>query len=395
MSEKKLLLASQRRAPMGPQRPRGPRAAPPVGAVARWSVAVLLPLLAAGAAYVYAQGWDVRLKHPWALLGLAGALAAWAFARLAYRKIESQPGRAAARLKVSQGRVMGALPSTVGSRLVHLPGGLRVAAIALVALAMARPQRVDAPDELELSGIDIVVSLDLSGSMRAADLQPTRLDAAKEVITEFIQRRRSDRIGLVVFGRAAYTVVPPTLDYTVLQQMVSSLSLELIDGGGTAIGDGLGTALNRLRRSDARSRVVVLLTDGANNAGHVDPREAAQLASALRCKVYTILVGTSEEAPVQQGVDLAGNPVYARARFAIDPQLLQDIATTSGGEFFRAADRAALAQSFHSILDRLERSRIADAGVRYGELYPIPALAALALLVIEALLSATRLRRFP
>lgn len=395
MSEKKLILASQKRATIGPQRPRAPRAASPVAAVARWSVAVLLPIVLAGAGYVSARGWDLQLRHPWALLALVGALGAWAFARFAYRKVEAQPGRAAVRLKVSQGRVMGALPTTAGSRFVHLPAGLRVAAVVLVGLAMTRPQRVDAPDELELSGIDIVVALDLSGSMRAADLQPTRLEAAKEVISGFIQRRRSDRIGLVVFGRAAYTVVPPTLDYTVLQQMVSSLSLELIDGGGTAIGDGLGTALNRLRRSDARSRVVVLLTDGANNAGHVDPREAAQLASALRCKVYTILVGTSEEAPVQQGVDLAGNPVYARARFAIDPQLLQDIATTSGGEFFRAADKAALAQSFHSILDRLERSRIADAGVRYGELFPIPALAALVLLVLEALLSATRLRRFP
>ena len=146
-------------------------------------------------------------------------------------------------------------------------------AIVLVGLALGRPQRVDAPDALELSGIDIVMSIDLSGSMRAADLQPTRLEAAKEVVGEFIQRRRSDRMGLVVFGREAFTVVPPTLDYTVLQRMVSALSLDLIDGSGTAIGDGLGTALNRLRHSDARSKVVVLLTDGANNAGHVDPRE--------------------------------------------------------------------------------------------------------------------------
>ena len=202
-------------------------------------------------------------------------------------------------------------------------------------------------------------------------------------------------MGLVVFGREAFTVVPPTLDYTVLQRMVSALSLDLIDGSGTAIGDGLGTALNRLRHSDARSKVVVLLTDGANNAGHVDPREAAQLATALRVKVYTILVGTAEEAPVQQGVDLAGRPVYATARFPVDPQLLQDIATTTGGQFFRAVDRAGLAQSFHTILDHLERSKIADAGARYAELYPWLVVAALALLALEVLLSSTRLRRFP
>lgn len=395
MSEKKLVLASQRRAAIAPPKARAPRARAPLAASALWTIAILAPLALAAAGIIYTRGWQVQLKHPWALLSLAAALAAWAFAHLAYKRLDAQPGQSDARLMVSQGRVLTAMPRTVGARLAHLPGGLRAAAIVLVALAMTRPQRVDAPDELELSGIDIVLSLDLSGSMRAADLQPTRLEAAKEVISEFIRRRRSDRLGLVVFGRAAYTVVPPTLDYTVLQQMVSSLSLELIDGSGTAIGDGLGTALNRLRRSDARSKVVVLLTDGANNAGHVDPREAAQLASALHCKVYTVLMGTSEEAPVQQGVDLAGNPVYARARFAIDPQLLQDIATTTGGEFFRAADKSALAQSFHSILDRLERSRIADAGVRYGELYPAPALAALLLLVIEGILSATRLRRFP
>jgi Ca-activated chloride channel family protein len=228
-----------------------------------------------------------------------------------------------------------------------------------------------------------------------AEVPSDVLAAAKEVVAEFIRRRRSDRIGVVVFGREAYTVVPPTLDYTVLQRMVDALSLELIDGGGTAIGDGLGTALNRLRRSDARSKVVVLLTDGANNAGHVDPREAAQLAVALRAKVYTVLVGQSDEAPVQEGVDLAGRPVYQTQRFPVDPALLEEIARQTGGEFFRAADRATLERSFHRILDQLERSKIADAGVRYGELYAPVAIAALLCLVLEAVLAATRLRRFP
>jgi Ca-activated chloride channel family protein len=394
VSDKKILLASQRRATIMP-RPVVARLPSPLRASALWTAGLLSLFAVAGFAWITLKGWQVQLKHPWALLALPIALLLWGATRWLYRGVHADPGRAAPRLKVSQGRVMASMPRTVGTRFVNLPPALRACAIALLAVAMTRPQRVDAPDELELSGIDIVISLDLSGSMRAADLQPTRLEAAKEVISEFIRRRRSDRIGLVVFGRSAYTVVPPTLDYTVLSQMVESLSLELIDGSGTAIGDGLGTALNRLRRSDARSKVVVLLTDGANNAGHVDPREAAQLASALHCKVYTVLMGTSEEAPVQQGVDLAGNPVYARARFAIDPQLLQDIATTTHGEFFRAADKNALARSFHSILDRLERSRIADAGVRYGELFPAPALAALLLLALEAVLSATRLRRFP
>ncbi len=372
-----------------------PRHRSPAGPVA-WMAALIVALVLGGL-YGYArfQGWDLQFKFPWALLALPGALLVYVCSRLLWRRAGAVPGEALTRLKVSQGAALRGVPRTLSARLIHLPGALRVAAIVLVGVALARPQRVDAPDALELSGIDIVMSIDLSGSMRAADLQPTRLEAAKEVVGEFIQRRRSDRMGLVVFGREAFTVVPPTLDYTVLQRMVSALSLDLIDGSGTAIGDGLGTALNRLRHSDARSKVVVLLTDGANNAGHVDPREAAQLATALRVKVYTILVGTAEEAPVQQGVDLAGRPVYATARFPVDPQLLQDIATTTGGQFFRAVDRAGLAQSFHTILDHLERSKIADAGARYAELYSWLVVAALALLALEVLLSSTRLRRFP
>lgn len=358
--------------------------------------AAILAVLAAGAlGWIWSQAWQVQLKWPLALLSLPIAGLAWLGARLLYKPLGASPGESAARLYVSQGAALAASPRTLATRLVQLPAALRVVAIVLLGVALSRPQRVDAPDELELSGIDIVLSIDLSGSMRAADLQPTRIQAAKDVVAEFIRRRRSDRIGLVVFGREAYTVVPPTLDYTVLQRMVDALNLELIDGGGTAIGDGLGTALNRLRRSDARSKVVVLLTDGANNAGHVDPREAAQLAVALRCKVYTILVGQSDEAPVQQGVDLRGQPVYQTQRFPVDPALLEEIARSTGAEFFRAADRATLEQSFHRILDQLERSKIADAGVRYGELYSPLAIAALVALLLEAALSSTRLRRFP
>jgi Ca-activated chloride channel homolog len=367
----------------------------PVASAALMAGAILAVLFSAAAVWIWSQAWQVQLKWPLALLSLPIAGLAWLGARVLYKPLGASPGESAARLYVSQGTALAAVPRTLATRLVQLPAALRVVAIVLLGVAMARPQRVDAPDELELSGIDIVLSIDLSGSMRAADLQPTRIQAAKDVVAEFIRRRRSDRIGLVVFGREAYTVVPPTLDYTVLQRMVDALNLDLIDGGGTAIGDGLGTALNRLRRSDARSKVVVLLTDGANNAGHVDPREAAQLAVALRCKVYTILVGQSDEAPVQQGVDLRGQPVYQTQRFPVDPALLEEIARSTGAEFFRAADRATLERSFHRILDQLERSKIADAGVRYGELYSPLAIAALLALVLEAVLSATRLRRFP
>ncbi len=394
MTPRTPLGASVRRAQQRPPRKVIRRMSPVTSTALLASILVAL-LAVAALGWVWAQGWQVQLKWPLALLSLPLAALVWVGARFLYRPLGASPGESAARLYVSQGAALASAPRTLATRLVQLPAALRVVAIVLVAVAMARPQRIDAPDELELSGIDIVLSIDLSGSMRAADLQPTRLAAAKEVVAEFIRRRRSDRIGLVVFGREAYTVVPPTLDYTVLQRMVDQLSLELIDGGGTAIGDGLGTALNRLRRSDARSKVVVLLTDGANNAGHVDPREAAQLAVALRCKVYTILVGQSDEAPVQAGVDLRGQPVFQTQHFPVDPALLEEIARLTGAEFFRAADRATLERSFHRILDHLERSKIADAGVRYGELYAPIAIAALLALVLEAMLSATRLRRFP
>jgi Ca-activated chloride channel family protein len=392
VTSKPPLAASRRRAQPPP--PRLKRLSP-VAATALTAAAILAGLALAAATHVASRGWQLRLKWPLALVSLPLALLAWLGARALYRSLGASPGDSGARLYVSQGAILAATPRTVAARLVHLPDALRVVAIVLVGLAMTRPQRIDAPDEIELSGIDIVLTMDLSGSMRAADLQPTRLAAAKEVVADFIRRRRSDRIGVVVFGREAYTMVPPTLDYTVLQRMVDALSLELIDGSGTAIGDGLGTALNRLRRSDARSKVVVLLTDGANNAGHVDPREAAQLAAALRVKVYTILVGQSDEAPVQEGVDLAGRPVYQMQRFPVDPALLEEIARQTGGEFFRATDRATLERSFHRILDQLERSKIAEAGVRYGELYAPLAVAAIVCLVLEALLAATRLRRFP
>jgi Ca-activated chloride channel family protein len=164
---------------------------------------------------------------------------------------------------------------------------------------------------------------------------------------------------------------------------------------GTAIGDGLGAALNYLRRSDARSKVVVLLTDGSNNAGHLDPDHAARFAEALRVKVYTVLVGQSDEAPITTGQDFFGRPVVQMARFPMDPALLQRIAATTGAQFFRASDREALERAFHSILDSLERSRIADAGVRHTELFAFVAAPALLLLALELILSSTLLRRFP
>jgi Ca-activated chloride channel family protein len=231
--------------------------------------------------------------------------------------------------------------------------------------------------------------------MQAADIKPNRFDATKEVVDDFIQRRSNDRIGAVIFGRDAFTLLPLTTDHQALRTLISELELNLIDGRGTAIGNGIGVALNRLRKSTAKSKVVILATDGDSNSGNVSPLQAAEFARALGVKVYTILMGRSGEAPVQTGNDLFGRPVFDRGNFPINPELLKQVAAQTGGEAFQVADRQGLERSFHTILDKLERSQIEDAGRVYGELFPAFVVPALALLVLELLLSAFVLRRWP
>lgn len=359
----------------------------------------ILAVFAVVYAYIVSsKGWRIELAKPWMLLTLPAALIAFVVGWMILGRRDARPGASAPRIFVSRGKDLAKLPRGWKSQLAELPAALRVCVLCLMGLALSRPQRVDAPETLELSGIDIVLVLDMSGSMRAQDLTPTRLAAAKEVIDNFITRRRTDRIGLVVFGREAYPALAPTLDYQALRQTVASMEIGVLSEeshAGTAIGDGLGAALNYLRRSDARSKVVVLLTDGANNAGHLDPDHAARFAESLRVKVYTVLVGQSELAPITTGQDFFGRPVVTQGRFPMDPALLQRIASTTGGQFFRAVDKGALEQAFHSILDQLERSRIADAGVRRTELFAFVAAPALFLLAMELLLSSTLLRRFP
>jgi Ca-activated chloride channel family protein len=348
--------------------------------------------------WAFTNGWQLELARWPMLLALPAAVAVYALAWALYRPLQAQPGASFPRLFVSRGRDLAHAPRGLRARLVQLPAALRVVAVLLLGVALARPQRVDASETLELSGIDIVLVLDISGSMRASDLQPTRLQAAKDVIDNFITRRKTDRIGFVVFGREAYPALAPTLDYTALRQTVDAMEIGILSEeshAGTAIGDGLGTALNYLRRSDARSKVVVLLTDGANNAGHLDPNHAAEFAAALHVKVFTILMGQSDDAPVVRGQNLFGQPVTQMMHFPVDPALLSHIANETHGQFFRATDRASLDEAFHQILDHLERSKIADAGVRRRELFPWLVIPAAVLLALEVLLSSTYLRRFP
>jgi len=350
------------------------------------TLAVTLPF----AIYLFfaLRGSDVRWEHKSAfLLLLAVPLGAWIAFHLERRRTGTfAHARISELRKTPQGWV---------GRLLPLPRALRLVAIGLVAVALARPQRMST-DPAEVEGIDIVVALDVSNSMAETDLPPSRIDAAKRVIDDFIKRRASDRIGLVIFGKEAFTQCPLTLDHRALTNLLSQVDLRLIDGQGTAIGNALGTAINRLRRSTAKSRVIVLVTDGDDNASQVDPRKAAKFAQSFGIKVFTILIGrdvlAGEEVP---GTDRFGNIVMRRARYPVNPRLLEEIADQTGGVPYLATDTDALQKRFQAILEDLDRSRLKAQTPHYAELYPQLVAPALALILLEILLSLTRFRRFP
>ena len=329
-----------------------------------------------------------RFERAWALLLLPAALLVLV-ARGWLQRVS------APRIKISRGHDV-----ALGKRgwrvwLKESTTGMRVVAVTLMAFALAGPQSIHARDRSELEGIDIVLVLDLSLSMQAADIQPSRFEATKQVVDQFIARRPNDRIGSVVFGRDAYTLLPLTTDKQALRTMIAELELGMIDGRGTAIGNAVATGLNRLRQSEAESKVVILLTDGDSNAGNISPEQAAQFAKTMDVKVFTILMGASEDARVQRGTGLLGQALFDRGNFPINPELLEEMATTTGGEFFRATDRSGLERSFHAILDRLERSEIEDLGTIYGELFPAFLWPAFILVGVELFLGVLVFRRWP
>lgn len=275
---------------------------------------------------------------------------------------------------------------------------LRIAAVVLGIIAMARPQvRESRSQDLSVEGIDIIIALDLSTSMNAGDFRPqNRLVVAKSVLTDFIAARTNDRIGLVVFSGAAYTQAPLTLDYGVLKEVVRQLRTGVLEDG-TAIGDALAVSLNRLRESDAKSRVVVLITDGDNNAGKLSPRDSAAMAKALHIPVYTILVGKGGKVPFPAGTDLFGNTAWREMEIPINPALLQEIAQTTGGEYYRATDPEELKEGLQNVLDSLERSKLMEGGAIQNVreyFHPFLALAFL-FAALELLLRATLLKVFP
>lgn len=283
---------------------------------------------------------------------------------------------------------------TGGSWRLHLPFYLRLAALALLVVGLARPRLGYAWEESTTEGIDIQIALDVSGSMGAEDFQPrNRLTVAKEVVKQFIAGRTGDRIGLVVFSGAALTQAPLTTDRQMLRFLVDAVELGSLPRG-TAVGVALATAAARLRESEAESRVVVLVTDGVSNAGEIDPRSAAALCDGLGIRVYTIGVGTERPVPVPVAVGdpRTGRPAVERVvrRMPVDEPLLQEIAERTGGRFFRATDREALAGVFEEI-DRLETTELqVKRFVRYREAFQPLAWSALALLLLPLAAAAFR-----
>ena len=281
------------------------------------------------------------------------------------------------------------LPKTWKAYLRHLLFALKMAALALLIVALARPQSSSTNSTSNIEGIDIVMAMDVSGSMLARDLKPDRLTAAKNVASDFVKNRPGDRMGLVIFSGETFTQVPLTTDHGVMLNMLAEMKNGLIDDG-TAIGDGLATAISRLKDSEAISKVVILLTDGMNNAGSVDPYTAAEMAKLFGVRVYTIGVGSYGTAPYP--VQTPFGTQMQQMKVEIDEKLLTTIANSTGGKYFRATNNQKLDEIYAEI-DKLERSKIEVTEFRrlHEEFYPLVAWA-LALLLLEFLLRKTIFR---
>lgn len=273
------------------------------------------------------------------------------------------------------------------------PAVLRVGAIALGIVALARPQEQNVTRTRSAEGIDIMLVLDTSTSMRAEDFDPNRFEAARDVANEFIESRQSDRVGLVVFAAKAYTQAPLTLDYAFLQRMLEEVRIGVIQDG-TAIGTALAMAVNRLTNTDAESKVVILLTDGQNNRGEIDPVTAAEVAQTMDVRVYSIGVGSSGEAPY-----VVDHPFTGQQRRSmpvqIDEEMLRTVAQTTGGRYFRATSKQALRQIYDEI-GTLETSQVDErVYTDVDERYPLFLVPAFLLALLDVVLSTTLLRRFP
>jgi Ca-activated chloride channel homolog len=329
--------------------------------------------------------FDVTFQHEWLLilLGIIPALVVWYYYR--QKKRESD-------VRYSSLVPFSEIGSTRKERMRHLPFILRMLVLAALIIALARPQSRSEGENMYTEGIDIVLALDISGSMLAEDFQPNRIEAAKAVARDFINARTNDRIGLVIFAGESFTQCPLTTDYSVLKNLLQQVKPGMVQDG-TAIGVGLATAVNRLKSSTAKSKVIILLTDGVNNMGQIDPQTAAQIAQSYGIRVYTIGIGSKGEAPYP--VQTPFGVRYQMIPADLDEQMLTQIADITGGKYFRATDNRAL-QHIYKEIDRLEKTRIeVQSYRRYKELFYPYAGFALLFLLVDVGLSSTWLRKLP
>lgn len=319
----------------------------------------------------------------WLLL-LIPLMAAWYWYRYKKRFADVQ---------LSSTSVFEQAPKSIRQYLIHVLFALRLLAIGFLIIALARPYTTSKRQDVSIEGIDIVMTLDVSSSMLAMDLKPDRLEAAKNVALEFIQNRPNDRIGLVVFSGESFTQVPLTTDHSVLSTMFEEVESGMIEDG-TAIGEGLATAVNRLKDSKAISKVVILLTDGISNMGSVDPMSAAEIAKMFGVRVYTIGVGSHGTAPYPQR-DVFGRRQIVQMEVEIDEQLLKDVAEMTDGKYFRATSNQKL-KAIYQEIDQLEKSKIdvTQFEKRHEEFLPL-VLIAIGLIIIEVILRNTYLKTLP
>jgi len=318
----------------------------------------------------------------WLLTGIP-LLVAW----YVWKYRERQPS-----LRYAHTSFLDGVRSSLRVRLLHLPFGLRMLVLALLVIALARPQSTTRTREVHTEGIDIVIALDVSGSMLAEDFRPNRLESARQTALDFIDRRPGDRIGMTVFSGQGFTLCPLTTDHILLKELASRVTTGMVEDG-TAIGDGLGTGINRLRESEAVTKVIILLTDGISNMGVIDPLTAAEIAAMYDIRVYTIGVGSS--GPVPYPFQTPFGTQYQQVEIPVDEELLQQIAAMTGGRYFWADNREAL-ETVYQEIDQMERSRIdvTEYTHRHDEYLPL-ALLAMALLAAEILLRNTWLRTTP
>jgi Ca-activated chloride channel family protein len=327
----------------------------------------------------------ITFAYPWVLyfLFIIPLMIAWYIFR--GMKVQSS-------VKYSSVNIFKDIPSTLREKLRHIPFAVRLLAIALLIVALARPQSFNSGENVTTEGIDIAMVLDISGSMLAEDLKPNRLEAAKNVIDDFIKGRTSDRIGLVVFSRDAFTQCPLTIDYSVLRNLLLQIHSGMIEDG-TAIGNAIANGINRLKDSDAKSKIIILLTDGVNNSGEVDPISAAEMAKTFGIRVYTIGVGTRGEAPYP--VQTPFGIRYQMMPVEIDEAVLQKISDITDGQYFRATNNQALKEIYDKI-DKLEKTKIEITSYKNAsERYHSWLWGGLILLLVELGLSKTILRKLP